>query len=150
MGHISPRSAQGNGYILTLIDFTTGFPEAVPLRHIDSISVAEALLQIFSHIGIPKEILSDRGTQFPSQLTKELHRLLGVKPLFTMPYHPMGNGHCERLHSTLKSCLKKLCIDKPRDWDRYLIPTLFALREISSDCSGFSVELLYGQQVRGH
>ena len=110
---ISSRSAQGNHYILTLIDFKTGFPEAVPLRDINSISVAEALLQIFSRVGIPKEILSDRGTQFTSQLLKELHRLLGGKPLFTMPYHPMGNGRCVRLHSTLKSCLKKLCIDKP-------------------------------------
>ena len=47
VGPISPRSAQGNRYILALIDFTTGFPEAVPLKDIDSISVAEALLQIF-------------------------------------------------------------------------------------------------------
>ena len=102
-------------YILTLIDFTTGFPEAVPQRDIDSISVAEAILQIFSRIGIPKKILSDRGMQFTSQLMKELHRLLGVKPLLTMPYHPMGNCCCERLHSTLKSCLKKLSINKPRN-----------------------------------
>ena len=89
VGPISPRSAQGNRYILTLIDFTTGFPEAVPLKDIDSISVAEASLQIFSRVGIPKEILSDRGMQFTSQLMKELHRLLGVKPLLTTPYHPI-------------------------------------------------------------
>ena len=55
VGPISPRSAQGNRYILTLIDFTTGFPEAVPLKDIDSISVAEALLQIFSPVGINVE-----------------------------------------------------------------------------------------------
>ena len=103
VGPLSPRSAQGNRYILTLIDFTTGFLEAVPLKDIDSISVAEALLQIFSRVGIPKEILSDRCTQFASQLMKELHRLLGVIPLFMTPYHHMGNGRCERLHSTLKS-----------------------------------------------
>ena len=114
VGPISPRSAQGDRYIPTLIDFTTGFPEAFPLKDIESISVAEALLQMFSPVGIPKEILSDRGTQFTSQLVKELHRLLCLKPLFTTPYHPMGNGHCERLHSTLKSCLKILCVHKPR------------------------------------
>ena len=57
---------QGNRYILTLIDFATGFPEAVPLKDIDSISVAEALQHILSRVGIPKEILSDRGTQFTS------------------------------------------------------------------------------------
>ena len=87
---ISPRSAHGNRYVLTLLDFTTGFPEAVPLKDIDAISVAEALLQIFSRVGIPREILSDRGTQLTSQLMNELHyRLLGVTPLFTTPYRSL-------------------------------------------------------------
>ena len=55
-----------------------------------------------------------------------------------------------RGYIVLLNRLKKLCIDKPRDLDRYLIPTLFALREIPSDRCGFSAfELLYGRQVRG-
>ena len=149
VGPLIPTS-EGHRYILTLIDFSTGFPEALPLKEIDSVSVAEALLVIFSRVGIPKEILSDRGTQFTSQLMAELHKLLGVKPLFTTPYHPSGNGRIERFHSTLKSCLRKLCEDKPREWHRYLVPTLFALREIPSDRTGFSAfELLYGRAVRG-
>ena len=53
------------------------------LKNIDSISVAEALLQIFPRVGIPHEHLSDLGTQFTSLLMSELHKLLGVKPLFT-------------------------------------------------------------------
>ena len=150
VGPLSPPSSEGHRYILTLIDFATSFPEAVPLKDIDSISVAETLLAIFSRVGIPKEILSDRGLQFTSQLMGELHKLLGVKPIFTTPYHPSGNGRIERLHSTLKACLRKLCIDKPKEWHRYLIPTLFALREIPSDRTGFSAfELLYGWSVRG-
>ncbi|XP_076049187.1 uncharacterized protein LOC143029893 [Oratosquilla oratoria] len=78
VGPLSPPSAEGHRYILTLIDFATGFPEAVPLKEVDSISVAEALLTIFSRVGIPREILSDQGTQFTSQLMAELHKLLGV------------------------------------------------------------------------
>jgi len=150
VGPLNPPSDDGHKYILTLIDFATGFPEAIPLREIDSVSVAEALLVIFSRVGIPREILSDRGTQFTSQLMGELHKLLGIKPLFTTPYHPSGNGRVERFHSTLKASLRKLCVDKPKDWHRYLIPTLFALREIPSDRTGFSAfELLYGRAVRG-
>ena len=35
-------------------------------------------------------------------------------------------------------------------WHRYLVPTLFALRELPSDRTGFSpFELLYGRRVRG-
>ena len=50
----------------------------------------------------------------------------------------------------LKSVLRKLCESKPRDWDRYLIPTLFALSELPNDTAGlFPFELLYDRQVRG-
>ena len=150
VGPLSPPSEEGHQYILTLIDCATGFPEAVPLKLTDSIHVAEALLGIFSRVGIPREILSDRGPQFTSQLLGEIHRLLGVKPMFSSPYHPMGNSRVERLHSTLLSCLKKLCLDKPKQWHRFLVPTLFAIREMPSDRTGFSAfELLYGRQVRG-
>ena len=64
----------------------------------------------------------------------------------------MMNGKVEKSHATLKSILKKLCTEKPGDWDipRYLIPTLFAMREIPSDTTCYSpFELLYGRQVRG-
>jgi len=150
VGPLNPPSDDGHKYILTLIDFATGFPEAIPLREIDSVSVAEALLVIFSRVGILREIFSDRGTQFTSQLMGELHKLLGIKPLFTTPYHPSGNGRVERFHSTLKASLRKLCVDKPKDWHRYLIPILFALREIPNDRTRISAfELLYGRAVRG-
>ncbi|XP_076030915.1 uncharacterized protein LOC143019101 [Oratosquilla oratoria] len=115
VGPLSPPSAEGHRYILTLIDFATGFPEAVPLKEVDSISVAEALLIIFSRVGILREILSDQGTQFTSKLMAELHKLLDVKPSFTTPFHPSGNGRVERLHGPLKAALHKMCTEKPRD-----------------------------------
>lgn len=114
VGPLSPPSAEGHWYILILIDFATGFPEAIPLKDVDSVSVAEALLSSFSRVGIPREILSDRGTQFTSQLIAELHKLLGVRPQFTTPFHPSGNGRVERLHGPLKAALRKVCSEKPR------------------------------------
>ena len=150
VGKICPPSSAGHQYILTVIDYATSFIEAVPLKEITSISIAEALMSIFSRVGIPHEIISDRGPQFISDLMNEIHKLIGVKPIFTSPYHPMMNGKLERQHSTLKAILRKLCEKKPRDWERYLIPTLFAMRELPSDTTGFSpFELLYGRQVRG-
>lgn len=113
VGSILPPSSEGHRHILSLIDFATRFQEALPWKEIDFISVAEALRVIFSRVGIPGEILSDRGTQFTSQLMGELHKHLGVKPLFTTPYHPSGNGRIERFHATLKASLCNLCVDKP-------------------------------------
>ena len=150
IGPLAPSCDRGFKYVLTLIDVATSFPEAIPLKNIDTVSVAEALLQIFGRVGIPKEIHSDLGTQFVSNLMKEIHRLLGIQPIFNTPYHPQGTGRIERLNGTLKSVLKKLCSQRPKDWDRYLIPTLFAIRELPSDRTGYSAfELLYGRQVRG-
>ena len=150
VGPITPVSDRGHRYILTCVDFTTRYPEAVALKNIDTQTVAEALLGIFSRVGIPDEILSDQGTQFMSDLMKEVMRLLSVKQLHSTPYHAQTNGLVERFNGTLKSMLKKLMTDRPSDWDRYLPAVLFAYREIPQSSTGFSpFELLYGRQPKG-
>ncbi|KAL8567469.1 hypothetical protein ACOMHN_010060 [Nucella lapillus] len=88
IGPFKPVSRNGYRYVLTIIDVATQFPEAVPLRNIDSISVAEALVSVFSRVGCPEEILSDCGTQFLSELMQEIYRLLSIKSIHTSPYHP--------------------------------------------------------------
>ncbi|XP_037773456.1 uncharacterized protein LOC119569314 [Penaeus monodon] len=116
VGPISPPSSRGHKYMLTLIDMATRFPEAVPLRNIDS-----------------------------SDLMAEINRLLSVKALYTSPYHACCNGTVERFHAVLKAMLKKLCSERPHDWDRYIPSVLFAYREIPHDTLKFSpFELLYG------
>ena len=60
----SPASLQGNRFVLTLVDYATRYPEAVPLKNAETETVAEALVNIFSRVGVPTEILSDQGTQF--------------------------------------------------------------------------------------
>ena len=57
VGPIKPRSSAGCSYVLTLVDYATSFPEAVPLKNKTSIDVAEALVTIFSRVGIPKVIV---------------------------------------------------------------------------------------------
>ena len=133
-----------------MVDYATRYPEAVALKHIDTESVAEALISIFSRVGIPKETLSNCGTQFTSEMMKEVSRLLSLKQLTTTPYHPICNGLVENFNGTLKNMLRKLCEEKPKDWDRFVAPLLFAYREVPQSTLGFSpFELLYGRSVRG-
>lgn len=144
------KTRKGNRFILTVMDFATRYPEAIALRNIDTKTVAEALLEIFSRLGIPQEILSDQGAQFVSNLMKEVCRLLQIKGITTTPYHPMCNGMVERFNATLKKTLIRLSEDQPRDWDRYLPAALFAYREVPSESTGFSpFDLMYGRSVRG-
>ena len=67
VGPISPPSENGHQYILTLVDYATRYPEAIALKRIDTPIVAETLVDMFSRLGIPEEILSDLGTQFVSE-----------------------------------------------------------------------------------
>lgn len=150
VGPLEPKTDRGNRYILTLVDYGTRYPEAVPLPSIETERVAEAMLDVFSRVGIPEEILSDRGTQFTSDLMKEICRLISVKQIHTTPYNPRHNGLNERFNGTLKTMLKRMCTERPRDWDRYLPALLFAYWEVPQASTGFApFELLYGRAVRG-
>ena len=150
VGPIFPATDRKNKYILTLVDYATRYPEAEPLKDIHAETVAEALVNFFTRVGIPREILSDQGSQFMSAVMKEVCRLLSVKQLVTTPYHPMCNGLVEKFSGTLKSMLRKMCAERPRDWDQYINPLLFAYREVRQESLGYApFELLYGRSVRG-
>ena len=58
---VNPKSSSGFRYILTLVDYATRYPEAVPLRNCIAKDVANALVSIFSRLGVPEEILTDQG-----------------------------------------------------------------------------------------
>ncbi|KAJ8022389.1 hypothetical protein HOLleu_37270 [Holothuria leucospilota] len=150
VGPIHPATTSGYRYILVLVDYATRYPEAIPLRNIDTETVAEGLLSIYSRVGFPSELLTDLGSQFVSGVMKAVSRLLSIRRLTTTPYHAMCNGLVERFNGTLKGMLRKLCEEKPSDWDRYIDPLLFAYREVPQESTGFSpFELLYGRTVRG-
>ena len=112
-----PRSKAGHRYILVLCDYATRYPEAIALRSIDAEHIAEELLKLFSRVGVPKEIITDQGSNFTSQLLAKLYRLLGVKGIRTSPYHPQTDGLIERFNQTLKGMLRKIVQDEGKDWD---------------------------------
>ena len=106
VGPIAPPGEAEHQYILTLVDYATRYQEAVPLKKITTEAVAEELLDIYSRVGIPEEVLTDQGLQF--MCMQEVSRLLSIKGLTSSPYHPICNGLVERWNGTLKSMLKRL------------------------------------------
>ena len=150
VGPLSPPSEEKHRYILSVIDVATRYPEAIPLKAIDTVTIAEELFKVFSRMGCPQEILSDNGSQFTSGLMKEIFRLLSIKGVHTSPYHAQSNGVVERFHGTLKPMLKKVIQKQPKLWHRYLPALLFACRELPNESTGYSpFELMFGRQPRG-
>ena len=88
-----------------------------------AISVADKLMDLFSRVGVPNEILTDQGTNL-------LYQILGIKAITTSPYNPHTDGLVERLNQTLKLILKKTLRSNRRQWDKLLPYVLFAYREI--------------------
>ena len=53
------RTKSGHQYLLNIMDLSTRFPEAIPLRKITAKVFVEALMQFFTRYGLPKEVQSD-------------------------------------------------------------------------------------------
>lgn len=88
-------SEEGYKYDLTIIDCATHYPEAIPLKGVDSETTCRALLDIFHHFGVPHELLSDNGANFTSAVTEELLRHLDCFHIKSSPYRPQTNGMIE-------------------------------------------------------
>ena len=120
-----PRSKEGFKYVLTAICLHSKFPEAIALKDIKAETVAEGMTTIFCRTGIPKQILTDQGTQFLGHIVQQL---CGVHHLKTAPYYPQTNGCLERWHGTLVPIIKKN-LESKLDW-------LFACRSAQNRNTG--------------
>ena len=56
VGPIHPPSESGHRYILTLVDYATCYLDAVPSKSITTKTVAEALVDMYSRLGVPEQI----------------------------------------------------------------------------------------------
>ena len=145
-----PPSEVGHQYIFTLVDYANRYPKADPLKKITTAAVAEALVDIYSRVGISKEVLTNQETQFMSECMQGVSRLLSKKGFLSMPYHLICKGLVGRWNGTLKCMLKRFCQDQPKQWRRLINPLLFAYKEVPQEWTGFSpFQLLYGCSVRG-
>ena len=145
-----PMTKKRNRFILTLVDTCTMWGEAIPLTRIDTKTVADAFVGIFTRLGFPRQILTDNGSQFCGKLMEEVYKLLHAQHVRATVYHPQANGQVERFNGTLTSMLKKLVKDKPETWDTYVAPALYAYREVPQASTGYApAMLLFGRPIAG-
>ena len=106
-------------------------------------------MSIMTRQSIPKEVLSDRGSNFLFSVMRETYRFLGMSHSRTAAYRPQSNGLVERLYQTLLQMIRKTIVDK-HEWDDMLPFLLFACREAPCSTTGFSpFEPIFRKKVRG-
>ena len=140
--------SQGCHYLLTIIDRTTRWPEAIPLPD----STAETCTAAFihgwvAHFGTPAHITFDCGIQFTSKLWQEIVTTIGSKLHFCTSYHPQANGMVECMHRTLKQALKARLTGP--DWFSQLPWVMLGLGSTpKEDINALTAELVYGALLR--
>jgi cleavage and polyadenylation specificity factor subunit 1 len=138
---------QGKRYLLTLVDRSTRWIEAIPLGDMTSATCASALLHGWiARFGVPDDITSDRGTQFVSEIWKALGRLLGIRLHQTRAYRPQGNGLVERSHRVIKASL--MARKSGENWMAHLPWVLLGMRTMPREgLDTSSAEMLYGDTL---
>lgn len=149
VGPVVP-SKGGNRYILVAVDYLTRWPMAMAVPNINEETTVRFLYKQVISYGVPNYLLTDRGSNFTSGYVRNFLSSLGCKHITTTAYRPQTNGLCERMNQTLVQVLSKLVRDKDveANWDEYLDETLFAVRTMVNDATGYSPgKLLYGYEL---
>ena len=146
-----PKTEDGNQWILVVGDYATRWMEAYALPDAKAETVATKFVQEFvCRFGIPREVHTDRGTNFESDLFREMCRILGIAKTRTTAYNPKSDGLIERFNKTLITMVSMM-IDphkNQRDWDRYLAFATSAYRSTPQESIGESPNMMMlGREV---
>ncbi|GBO43882.1 hypothetical protein AVEN_159813-1 [Araneus ventricosus] len=96
-----PTTPNGNRYLITATCLDPKYPDAVHVPNIGSTSRIEAMIHIFSRMDFPREIQTDQGTSFMSNLVIEFAEKFGIKVNRSLIYYPQRNP-AKRFHLTVK------------------------------------------------
>lgn len=134
-----------NDTFLTIIDNFSKFAQAMPLKATTSIHIADALLQLFSVIGIPNKITTDSDHKFDNEIIKEICASHNILIHFTTPYNPSSNSPIERFHSTLGEMIRVQAITNKNDINTLMRNAIIAYNNTIHSTTNFTpFELLYG------
>lgn len=135
-------SQDGRELVIVMTDIFSKFTQAVPTQDHKAATVAEVLVrEWFYRYGVPARLHSDQGRSFESESVKQLCELYGVKNTRTTPYHPQGNGQCERFNRTLNNLLRTLPADQKRHWPDHLPQLVFNYNTTPHQSTGASPPL---------
>jgi hypothetical protein len=94
--------------IWVIVDRLTKVAHFIPVRtNYMGAKLAELYMaRIVCLHGVPKKIVSDRGSQFTSRFWQKLHECLDTKLNFSSAYHPQTDGQTERTNQVLEDMLR--------------------------------------------
>jgi hypothetical protein len=123
-----PLTPRKHDSIWVIVDRLTKTAHFIPVHTTYS---AERYAEIYIDLvvrlhGVPKTILSDRGTQFVARFWAQVHESLGTKLIHSSSYHSQTDGQTERVNQIVEDMLRACVIHFDKSWDKCLALAEFA------------------------
>jgi transposase InsO family protein len=115
-----PRTQSGYDSIWVIVDRLTKLAHFIPVKTTHSgLQLAELYMsRIVCLHGVPKKIMSDRGTQFTSKFWERMHETLDTQLHFSSAYHRQTDGQTERINQIPEDMLRACALQYGRRWDK--------------------------------
>ena len=146
IGPINPTSLFKKN-ILVCTYFVTKWVEAKVVSFaIEKVVVDFIFTENFIRFGVPREIVSENGLQFISNLVQDVMEQYKIRHRKSTPYHPQENGKVESTNKVIESILTKTINMHQKDWAERLPKALWAYKTTSRNSMGHTpYELVYGK-----
>ena len=111
----------GNKYILTFQDDLSIFIIAIPIpQQYAETNAKEFGLNVVLKFGAPAQILTDQGSNFLSDLFKNMFKILRIRKIQTTAFHPESNGGLEKRHRVLAEYLRHYVRKDQTNWTDWI------------------------------
>lgn len=133
-------NSEGMTTILTITDRFTKMAHFVPMPKLPNAEETAATLikEVVRLHGLPRSIVSDRGSQFISHLWRRMLELLKIESRLSSAYHPESNGQSERTNQILQQYLRCFTSYQQDDWFSLLPLAEFTFNNSVSASTGFT------------
>lgn len=147
-----PITDTGYKCLLVIIDRATRLVKAIPCKTHEATEFIDNLIEhwIFAY-GVPRVILSDRGSAFVGSLMKQLSKILQIDHVLSTPYNPQSHGLVERSNQSIQQIMRALLLahhDAEKNWDKYVNHVVFVMNTTINKSTGYTpYELIYGRKA---
>jgi len=117
--HIGPfvKSKKGNCHVLVIIDNLTKFVRLFSVKNTSTKAFLKCLKLFVLEYGLPKRLISDRGSCFTSREMSDYCTTTGIQHSLISVRHPQSNGQVERINAVLVPVIQ-VNMEEERNWDQ--------------------------------
>jgi transposase InsO family protein len=117
-----PCTQAGYDSIWVIVDRLTKVAHFIPVKttYFDAKLIELYMSRIMCWYGVPKKLVSDRGSQFTSKFWEKLHESMDTRLNFSSAYHPRTSVQMERTNQILEDMLRACALKYGKSWDKSL------------------------------